>query len=413
MEKFCGADRMIYDPSDPRTLANPYPCFSYLRKNDPIHWNSSLKSWVITRYEDVRKILSEDFITVDRLNNFYKKLPSKEAQILEEIIKYLSLWAPFRDPPDHTRIRKIMMVAFTRKSITEMQPIIRKITELTLNSIDKDSSIDLVKKYSSPIPALTIMHLLGVPTDMLEDFKLWSDEMATFIGGSRNDKNKYKKAARGCKKMVSFFRETIAERKSNPSEGFLMDLINATVENDKFSDDELIATCMLILFAGNETTTNLISNGILTLIKNPNEARKLVSNPNLIDSTVEEIMRYDGPSNSLVRNVARDHKFHDKSLKKGDRVFAMITSANRDGEVFEKPDSFLINRKPNRHLTFGFGPHLCIGATLAREEGRIALSSLFERFPKISLKNQSSFEWIDAIVPRGLKSLNVTLLRNN
>ena len=402
---------MIYDPSDPETLSNPYPYFSYLRRTDPVHWNNSLNSWVITKYDDVRKILSEDFITVDRLNRFYSKLPGKEAKLLEEIIKYLNLWAAFRNPPDHTRMRKIMMVAFTRKSINQMEPIIRKITEFTLDKLDNENEIevDLVEKFSSPIPALTIMHLLGVPTEMLENFKSWSDDMSKFIGGSRNDKKKYEKAANGCKQMVSFFKNIIAERRENPAEGFLMDLINATVENEKFSDDELIATCMLVLFAGHETTTNLISNGILTLIKNPKELEKFISNPNLIDATIEEIMRFDGPTNSLVRNIAKDHKFHDKNMKEGDRVFAMVSSANRDETVFENPDSFIIDRSPNRHLTFGFGPHLCIGATLAREEGRIALSSLFKRFPKISLKSNSSFEWVDAMVPRGLKKLSVVL----
>ena len=400
---------MIYDPSNPEILANPYPYFSYLRRTDPVHWNNSLKSWVITRYDDVRKILSEDFITVDRLNRFYSKLPGKEAKLLEEIIKYLNLWAAFRNPPDHTRMRKIMMVAFTRKSINQMEPVIRKITKLTLDKFENDNEIDLVEKFSSPIPALTIMHLLGVPTELLENFKSWSDDMSKFIGGSRNDKKKYEKAANGCKQMVSFFKNIIAERRENPADGFLMDLINATVENEKFSDDELIATCMLVLFAGHETTTNLISNGILTLIKNPKELEKFISNPNLIDATIEEIMRFDGPTNSLVRNIAKDHKFHDKNMKEGDRVFAMVSSANRDETVFENPDSFMINRSPNRHLTFGFGPHLCIGATLAREEGRIALSSLFKRFPKISLKNNSSFDWLDAMVPRGLKRLSVVL----
>ena len=400
---------MTYDPSDPNTVANPYPYFSALRKEDPIHWHVKLKSWIITRYDDVRSILSSDNITVDRLNNFYSKLPSDEAQLLKEIVKYLNLWAAFRNPPDHTRMRKIMMVAFTRKSITEMQPKISSITDATLSELKNVNEIDLVNHYASPIPGLTIMHLLGVPIDMLGEFKSWSDDMSKFIGGARNDKDKYEKASRGCRKMVSFFREIIEERRKNPSEGFLMDLINASVENDKFSDDELIATCMLILFAGHETTTNLISNGILTLIKNQSELEKLLKNPDLLDLTVEEIMRFDGPTNSLVRNVEQDHEIHNKKLKQGDRVFAMVSSANRDENIFTEPDVFKIDRSPNRHLTFGYGPHLCIGAALAREEGRIAIINFFKHYPKAELKAENSFEWIDAMVPRGLKKLDVKL----
>ena len=400
---------MNYDPSDPNTVANPYPYFSALRKEDPIHWHVKLKSWIITRYDDVRSILSSDNITVDRLNTFYSKLPSDEAQLLKEIVKYLNLWAAFRNPPDHTRMRKIMMVAFTRKSITEMQPKISSITEATLSELKNVNEIDLVNHYASPIPGLTIMHLLGVPIDMLGEFKSWSDDMSKFIGGARNDKDKYEKASRGCRKMVSFFREIIEERRKNPSEGFLMDLINASVENDKFSDDELIATCMLILFAGHETTTNLISNGILTLIKNQSELEKLLKNPDLLDLTVEEIMRFDGPTNALVRNVERDHEIHNKKLKQGDRVFAMVSSANRDENIFNEPDLFKIDRSPNRHLTFGYGPHLCIGAALSREEGRIAIINFFKHYPKAELKAENSFEWIDAMVPRGLKKLDVKL----
>ena len=400
---------MNYDPSDPNTVANPYPYFSALRKEDPIHWHVKLKSWIITRYDDVRSILSSDNITVDRLNNFYSKLPSDEAQLLKEIVKYLNLWAAFRNPPDHTRMRKIMMVAFTRKSITEMQPKISSITDATLSELKNVNEIDLVNHYASPIPGLTIMHLLGVPIDMLGEFKSWSDDMSKFIGGARNDKDKYEKASRGCRKMVSFFREIIEERRKNPSEGFLMDLINASVENDKFSDDELIATCMLILFAGHETTTNLISNGILTLIKNQSELEKLLKNPDLLDLTVEEIMRFDGPTNALVRNVERNHEIHNKKLKQGDRVFAMVSSANRDENIFTEPDVFKIDRSPNRHLTFGYGPHLCIGAALAREEGRIAIINFFKHYPKAELKAENSFEWIDAMVPRGLKKLDVKL----
>tara|TARA_A100000164_G_scaffold1898_1_gene1618 strand:+ start:154 stop:1077 length:924 start_codon:yes stop_codon:yes gene_type:complete len=306
-------------------------------------------------------------------------------------------------------MRKIMMVAFTRKSITEMRPKITAITDATLSKMKNINEINLVDHYASPIPALTIMHLLGVPINMLGEFKSWSDDMSKFIGGSRNDKDKYEKASRGCRKMVAFFREIIAERQKNPSEGFLMDLINATVENDKFSDDELIATCMLILFAGHETTTNLISNGILTLIKNPPELKKLLKNPDLLNLTIEEIMRFDGPTNSLVRNVERDHELHNKKLKKGDRVFAMVSSANRDENIFSEPDIFKIDRSPNRHLTFGFGPHLCIGAALAREEGRIAINNFFDHYPKTKLKAENSYEWIDAMVPRGLKKLDVKL----
>ena len=403
--------KIVYDPSDPQVMANPFPVYARLREEDPVHWSPSLKSWIITRYVDVRDLLLSDSLSVNRLVQFYSALPPREAALLKDIIHYLNLWLAFRDPPDHTRLRRIMRHAFTAKAIEDMRPKIEDITHLLLDRLEQNdvSRVDLIREFALQLPAFVIMDLLDVPRDMLDEFKEWSDDMAVFIGGARNSGDKYERAARGCQKMSAYFRQLVDERRANPRPGFLMDLINARDEGDKLSDDELVATCILVLFAGHETTTNLIGNATLLLLSHPQQLARLLAEPELIDGAIEEVMRFDGPTNALVRVVAQDHELHGKTLREGERVFVMVNSANRDPRMFKDAEQFDILRKQNRHLTFGQGIHLCLGAKLAREEGRVAVQALLNRFPDMTLDPEEGPEWLDAMVPRGTRRLPVRL----
>lgn len=408
------ADRtrdLVYDPSDPAVMAHPFDVYDRLREEDPVHWSPSLKSWIVTRYTDVRDLLLSDDLSVNRLMGFYTALPPQDAELLRDIVHYLNLWLAFRDPPDHTRLRRILRHAFTPAAIDAMRPQIEGITAHLLDRLEGkgEGKVDLIREYALLLPAFVIMDLLDVPRDMLDDFKAWSDDMAVFIGGARNSGDKYERAARGCRLMSDYFRRLIAERSANPKPGFLMDLINARDEGDRLSDDELVATCILILFAGHETTTNLIGNAVLTLLRHPDQLARLRADPALIDSTIEEVLRFDGPTNALVRVVARDHDLHGRTLREGERVFVMVNSANRDPRAFDAPDTFDITRQTNRHLTFGQGIHLCLGARLAREEGKIAVQGLIERFPALALDPDEAPEWLDAMVPRGTRRLPVRL----
>ena len=405
------ASDIVYDPSDPAVMADPFPVYARLRVKDPIHWSPSLKSWIVTRYTDVRDLLLSDDLSVKRLTGFYNSLPPPDAALLKDIIYYLNLWLAFRDPPDHTRVRRILRHAFTTKAIEDMRPNIIDVTDMLLKRLDfsTKNNVDLIQEFALQVPALVIMDLLDVPRDMLDNFKEWSDDMAVFIGGARNSGDKYERAARGCQKMSGYFAELIEERAENPKPGFLMDLITARDDGEKLSTDELIATCILILFAGNETTTNLIGNSTLLLLRHPEQLAKLQADATLIDSAIEEVLRFDGPTNALVRVVAKDHDLHGHKLSSGDRVFVMVNSANRDPLAFEDADHFDITRNQNRHLTFGQGIHLCLGAKLAREEGRIAVERLFKHFPKLALDPVAAPEWLDAMVPRGMCRLPVLL----
>ncbi|MCU9840289.1 cytochrome P450 [Ruegeria sp. WL0004] len=405
------AEQPVYDPSDPSVMANPFPIYAKLREDDPVHWSPSLKSWIITRYTDVRDLLLSDHLSVNRLATFYQSLPPADAVLLKDIVHYLNLWLAFRDPPDHTRVRRILRHAFTASAIEHMRPNITEITDLLLDRLESGgrNEVDLIREFALQLPAFVIMDLLDVPRDMLDDFKEWSDDMAVFIGGARNSGDKYERAERGCRKMSSYFAQLIKERTENPKPGFLMDLISARDEGDKLSEDELIATCILVLFAGHETTTNLIGNATLLLLRHPDQLAKLKSDPALIDSAIEEVLRFDGPTNALVRVAAEDHDLHGRQIREGERVFVMVNSANRDPRIFKDPDRFDITRQQNRHLTFGQGIHLCLGAKLAREEGRIAVERLFARFQNLALDPSEPPEWLDAMVPRGTRHLPVLL----
>ncbi len=402
---------LTYDPSDPRVMADPFPVYARLRDADPVHWSPSLKSWIVTRYTDVRDLLLSDDLSVNRLMQFYTALPPKDSALLKDLIHYLNLWLAFRDPPDHTRLRRIMRHAFTAQAIAAMRPNLEDITQMLLDRLETQGhdSIDLISDFALQLPAFVIMDLLDVPRDMLDTVKEWSDDMAVFIGGARNAGDKYERAARGCRNMSNYFRDLVAERTANPKPGFLMDLINARDAGDKLSDDELVATCILILFAGHETTTNLIGNATLLLLRHPDALAQLRADPTLIDTAIEEVLRFDGPTNSLVRVVAQEHALHGRILREGERVFVMVNSANRDPRRFEAADTFDITRAQNRHLTFGQGIHLCMGAKLAREEGRIAVQALIQRFPDLALDPDDPPEWLDAMVPRGTRRLPVRL----
>ena len=388
-------DPLIYDAADPAVMANPFALYDRLREEDPIHWSPAMKSWVITRYRDVQDLLVGDAVSVNRLVKFYEALPGEQAAKLGEIVHYLNRWVAFRDPPEHTRMRRVMRHAFTAQAVEAMRPQIEAIVDHLIDRLAAKPAgpLDLTRDYAVLVPAFVIMDLLGVPRDMLDNVKRWSDDMATFISGSRNVGDKYDRAADGCRQMAAYFRE----------------LIEARDDGDKLSHEELIATCILVLFGGHETTTNLIGDAVLALLKHPDQMARLQAQPGLIDGAIEEVMRWDGPTNAVVRVMARDYEIGGKVLKEGARVFLMLNSANRDPRVFPDPDRFDITRAPNRHMTFGQGIHICLGAKLAREEGRIAVRELVCRFRDMKLAPGAEIEWIDAMVPRGPKAVPVLL----
>lgn len=395
-----------YKPDDPQVLTDPFPLYRRMQDEDPCHWSPRLKAWVLTRYEDVRNVCLDKEMSSDRLRPYFATLPAQEASRIAAIMKYLSLWMVFRDPPEHTRLRRLTSKVFHVKSMHAMRPRIEALLAWLLERIGERATFDVIGDFAGPLPALVIMDMLGVPREELERVKRLSDDLALFIGSSRMAQEKYAIAERATREMADFFRELIAARRAQPQPDLLSELVALDDGGDRLTEDELVASCILLLFAGHETTTNHIANGLLALLRFPGEMERLRADASLAPAAVEELLRYDGPTNAQVRIVQRGHELHGKRLRPGERVFVLLSAANRDPRAYADPDRVDLTRDGPPHLAFGFGAHICLGFPLARLEGQIALPALLARWPGLELAG-APLEWLNSMVFRGLKALPV------
>ena len=400
-----GTSAIEFRPEDPAFLADPFPVFARLRDDDPCHWSPRLKSWVLTRYDDVKRVCLGQEMSSNRLAPFFATLPSQAAGRVASLVRYLSLWMVFRDPPDHTRLRRLAAKVFSVKAMRAMRPSVEAITAHLLDAIGERETFDFIAAFAGPLPALVIMELLGVPRSELARVKRLSDDIALFIGSSRGAAEKYAAAESATKEMTDFFRALITERRGVPRADVLSELVHVDDAGDRFTEDELIATCILLLFAGHETTTNHIANGLAALLRFPGEVQRLRADPALAQRAVEELLRYDGPTTAQGRVVQVEHELHGRTLKPGDRVFLMINSANRDPRAYPDPDRVILERDGVPHLAFGFGLHICLGFPLARLEGEVSLPAVLARFRGIEPAGEA--RWLDSLVFRGMAEFPV------
>jgi cytochrome P450 len=402
-----------FDLGNPATNANPFPEFARLRAKDPVHWSPAMKAWIVTRYADVKQVaLNNRQISADRLTPFFKANPEYQRGSIESLVRYLNHWMVFRDPPDHTRLRRLFTKAFTPTAVENLRTNIEEIVGHLIDGMQakarRGEAVDYIADFAYPLPASVIMDLLGVPRARLERVKVWSDDIALFIGSAQVAGNKYLRAETGAKAMADYFRRLVEARTAAPTDDMISQLVLARDDRDALTTDEIIGTAILLLFAGHETTTNLIGNGFLYSMNNRDQWERLVADPSLADSAVEEYLRYDGPSGALARVASADTELGGRTIREGQRLFAFMNSANRDPEAFEDPERFDIGRPQNPHMTFGHGIHFCLGAPLARLESRIAAVRLAERLPGIRLAGGEP-EWHDSLILRGVKSLPVSL----
>ncbi|MEO1686929.1 MAG: cytochrome P450 [Pseudomonadota bacterium] len=397
----------VYDPADPAQIADPYPALLHLQAEDPAHWSPAAKAWILTRHADVRRALDDPALSVDRIGPFYRRLPQAEQATLADIVRYLDLWLVFRDPPEHTRLRRLMAKAFTRKTVEGLRGPIEGLVEELLAALPRGEEIDFVDRFAMALPGLVIMDLLGVPREDLARIKVWSDEMQLFIGSAPAGPDRNARASAGARAMAAYFRDLVARRRAEPRDDLTSQFVAARDGGDAMGEDELIAACMLVLFGGHETTTNLLTTGWRKFLQHPDQAARLREAPGMAAGAVEECLRLDGPSGSMARLVAAEHQLHGKTLRPGERVFAMLNAANMDPEAFEDPRRFDIGRDARRHVTFGYGTHFCIGASLARLEAEVAFPALVARFPDARLAGEG--EWHATMIMRGLRRMPVVL----
>jgi cytochrome P450 len=323
----------------------------------------------------------------------------------------LGLWAVFTDPPKHTHLRGLMNTAFTARAVERLRPRVEALVEELIDQVRDLGQMDLIRDFAWPLPITVIAEMLGVPREDRAALKVWSDELATFVGSALATSDKYERAARSSGRMSDYFRDLIRLRRANPQDDLVSALVAADEQYDTTREDELVATTILLLFAGHETTTNLIGNGILSLLRHPGELRALRTDPSLIVPAVEELLRYEGPTAAMVRIALEDVALPSGgTIGRAERVFLMINAANRDPRHFDEPERVDIRRDPNRHVAFGYGLHFCVGAPLARLEAQIAIPALLRRLPDLGLETDE-LPWLDSLVFRGVRSLPLRFRR--
>ena len=406
---------ITFDPRTPEAVRDPYGALRPLQEHAPVYWSDALGAWCVTRYDDIQNAFRDPRLSSDRIRPFIAQAAEHIKDMVKPLGDHLEMWAVFNDPPDHTRLRGLMNKAFTSRAVDALRPNIAEIVNDLLDDIERkmdetgSREFDFIRDFAYPLPATVIADMLGVPRKDVDLLKKWSDLLAKFVLTSRADPERYRLAAEGVMEMEAYFRDFV-DSHDQTREDVTTGLVEARDAGDRLTPAELVANCVLLLFAGHETTTQMIANGTLALLRHPAQFDDLKANlddVDLIQNTVEEVLRYDGPSLSMVRVAGEDFSWEGQEIKQGDRVFLFMCQGNRDPRVFRDPDVLDIRRDDaKKNFTFGYGIHFCVGAPLARLEGEIAFPLIFKRFPNLELVNPDP-PWTDSILTRGMIEMPV------
>jgi len=396
------SSEVVFNPLLPEFHADPYPFYRRLREQDPVH-QSPLGIWVLTRYDDTVMVLRDPRFGREGMAELMEArlgVPARPANTRDML---------FRDPPDHTRLRALVSRAFTPRVVEAMRPHIQEIVDGLLDAVESARGMDVIEDLAYPLPVTVICEMLGVPVADQDIFKQWSADIARSLDAAilPAGSEVMTRGQESGDAIREYFRSLIAVRRKSPQPDLLSALIAAEEQGDKLSEPELVATCVLLLIAGHETTVNLIGNGILALLRHPDQLQALADNPALIQTGVEELLRFDGPVQRTGRMTMADVEIGGRQIPKNSIVAAVIGAANRDPAHFPDPDRLDVTRRENRHIAFGFGIHFCLGAPLARIEGQVAIGTLLRRWPTLKLVSDTP-EWRESSVLRGLKTLPVT-----
>lgn len=394
----------LYHLLEPEVLANPYPLFRRLRSEDPVHWDPFLHTWVVTRYVDVLEVLHTFSARRTHTPEKLEAVGLGEMQPIAELMVKMML---FMDPPQHTRLRKLASHAFTPGRVAALRAHIREIAHRLLDHVVRDHRMDIIRDLAEPLPAIVTAEMLGVPSEDWKQLKAWSADFAEMLGNFQHNPDSVPRMRHTVSGMMTYFRDAVRHQRADPKEGLVSSLMSAEVDGDRLTDDEVVATCIVTMVGGQETTTNLIGNGVLTLLHHPEQLERLRREPSLVPLAVEEMLRYESPSQHTGRLAPSERPLGGKIIPKGQAVMAVIAAANRDPERFPDPDRFDINRQDNRHLAFGYAAHFCFGAALARIEGQEALEALVRRMPDLR-REPAPLVWRNNSGLRGVTALAVT-----
>jgi cytochrome P450 len=388
-------------------LTDPYPLYQKLRSNTPIYWDEPLKSWVLMRYRDILAALSNPGITSPLPPDILSFLPLEMKEQGQHLIELQSRQFLYLDPPDHTRLRGLVNKAFTPHRVIKMRSSIQRVVDGLLDAMEQKGRGEILEDVAVPLATNAIALLIGVPSEDWEQFALWSEDLFTFGRGPylHMPAQQWAQAVTGIMEFMDYLRKLAAQRLSRPQDDLLQILVTAQAERT-LSEDEFLATCMLLIGAGNVTTINLIANGLYILLQHAEQMEEVKHDPALFPAAINEMLRYDGPAQQRMREAKEDVTVGDQQILRGQQIILCLGSANRDPEQFAEPDLFNIHRTDNRHFAFAHGPHYCVGSPLALLEAEVALSTVLQRFPKLHLAETETIEW-KPIISRSLKKLPV------
>jgi len=397
------------DLLSPELTEDPFAYFARLRAEDPVHWAEANKAWLLTRYDDVVAAYADPRLSSDRVRPLLGVLPPERREAYGPMLETIGHWMVVTDPPAHTRLRKLANHAFRQQRVNAMGAWIGELVDDLLDDFTASGGDDFLNRIAYPLPAAVIARMMGAPQEDRDKFQHWSDELAlvAFSAGGEDRASRYTRALAGVRELQEYLAQLIDRRRREPGEDMISLLLAGADESgDHLDDAELMALCSLILFAGHETTTNLLCNALVALDRHPAELARLRDDPSLVNRAVEEVLRYEGPIKIIIRWVVEDHDRDGRPVKAGDRVFLVQQSANRDAGTFDDPDRFDIGRPTQPlHVGFGRGIHACLGAQLARIEARVALPKILGRLGGVRVLGDVA--WRPNIASRAVTGLRV------
>ncbi|MEX0874455.1 MAG: cytochrome P450 [Actinomycetota bacterium] len=382
-----------FDWTDQAFLSDPYPHYRALRERDPVHYNASRGTWALTRYNDIVAVLRD-----------HDRFSAERGPGAEDPDFPRSMLGS--DPPHHTRLRNLVNKAFTARTVERLRVRIQELVDANLDRVAERGEMEVVNDFAYPLPITVIAEMLGVPADDRDFFREASSKIAVALGPIE-DMQIAMRALEGRNQLIAYFNELIPKRSGDDGDDLITALLRAEEAGDFLSHGELLAMLLLLLVAGHETTVNLIGNGLIALLRNPDQLERLRSEEGIERKATEELLRYDSPVQFTGRVVLEDVEIGGKTIRAGQGLTTLLASANRDPELFEDPDMLDLTRDPCPHLSFSAGIHFCLGAQLARLEGQIALSTIVRRFPDIAIATDK-LEWRPAPILRGVVALPVT-----
>ncbi len=397
-------DLSLFQLLNPEVLANPYPLYDRLRTEDPVHWDPYLHTWVVTRYKDVLTVLHD--YSANR-SPTPEQLESIGLANLSPIAKVLTKQMLFLDPPAHTRIRTLAAEAFMPARVEALRAHIQEIANFLLDKVQARGKMEVIADFAVPLPAIVTAEMLGMPARDYVQLKDWTEVFAEVLGNFQHNPGRASEVIKSLEEMTEYFRAAIADLKVHPREGVVHSLMMAEVNGDRFTEEEVIANTIIIMAGGQETTTNLIATGLLTLLRNPDQLARLKSDSSLLPSAVEELLRFEPPVLQTARLAPADSELGGKIIGKRQAVIAVMAAANRDPERFHDPNRLDLGRQDNRHLAFGWAAHFCFGAALARIEGQIAFETILRRLPGLVI-DPGPLTWRNNQGLRGLEALPLT-----